>query len=77
MLDQALEGRAMTPAMRDTPGTRLEQRARYGHWDYFPVNPHRWYEKLRWNARAVIADFRVDDLRATKSRPFPKARIRL
>jgi hypothetical protein len=44
--DQALEGRAMTQAMRDTPRVRLERRARYGHWDQFPVTPSRWYEKL-------------------------------
>lgn len=46
ILDQALEDRAMTAAMRDTPRARLERRARYGHWDHFPVNPDRWYEKL-------------------------------
>ncbi len=46
VLDQGLEDRAMTPAMRDTPGARLNRRALYGHWDRFPVNPDRWYEKL-------------------------------
>jgi len=46
VLDQALEDRAMTPAMRDTPAARLERRARFGHWDRFPVNPDRWYDKL-------------------------------
>ncbi len=46
VLDQALEGRAMTAEMRDTPGALLDRRARYGHWDHFPVNPDRWYEKL-------------------------------
>jgi len=46
VLDQALEDRAMTSAMHDTPSARLERRARYGHWDHFPVNPDRWYEKL-------------------------------
>ena len=46
VLDQALEDRSMTPAMRDTPRVRLDRRARYGHWDRFPVNPDRWYEKL-------------------------------
>jgi len=44
--DQALEDRAMTAAMRDTPRARLTRRARYGHWDRFPVNPDRWYDKL-------------------------------
>lgn len=46
VLDQELEDRAMTPAMRDTPSARLQRRALYGHWDRFPVNPDRWYEKL-------------------------------
>lgn len=44
--DQALEDRAMTAAMRDTPRARLARRARCGHWDRFPVNPDRWYDKL-------------------------------
>ncbi len=46
VLDQALEGRAMTDAMRETPRVRLERRALYGHWDRFPVSPARWYQKL-------------------------------
>ena len=46
VLDQGLEDRAMTPAMRDTPSARLRRRALYGHWDRFPVNPDRWYEKV-------------------------------
>lgn len=46
VLDQALDGRAMTDAMRETPRVLLDRRARYGHWDRFPVNPSRWYEKL-------------------------------
>jgi hypothetical protein len=46
VLRQALDDRAMTPAMRDTPRARLEQRARYGHWPLFPINPDRWYEQL-------------------------------
>jgi hypothetical protein len=46
VLDQDLEGRAMTESMRDTPRVRLERRARYGRWDQFPVSPSRWFEKL-------------------------------
>lgn len=46
VLEQALEGRAMTEAMRDTPARRLEQRARFGYWDRFPTNPDRFYERL-------------------------------
>ncbi|MGQ0433135.1 MAG: hypothetical protein ACT452_12095 [Microthrixaceae bacterium] len=46
VLDQALEGRAMTEDMRDTPRVQLDRRARYGHWGQFPVNPDRWHEKL-------------------------------
>ncbi|MGI8807713.1 MAG: hypothetical protein ACR2KK_07725 [Acidimicrobiales bacterium] len=52
VLDQALEDRSMTPAMRDTPRVRLERRAHYGHWDRFPVNPDRWYGKLAGRRRA-------------------------
>jgi hypothetical protein len=46
VLDQELDGRTMTPAMRDTPARRLEQRARFGYWDRFPTNPDRFYERL-------------------------------
>jgi hypothetical protein len=46
VLDQGLEDRSMTPAMRDTPSTRLRRRALFGHWDHFPDSPDRWYEKL-------------------------------
>ena len=46
VLDQELEDRSMTPAMRETPSARLRRRALYGHWDRFPVNPDRWYERL-------------------------------
>jgi hypothetical protein len=46
VLDQALEGRAMTEAMRDTPRARLDRRARYGAWPAFPVNPEAWYHTL-------------------------------
>lgn len=46
VLDQHLDGRAMTEAMRETPRVRLNRRARYGYWDMFPVSPDCWYEKL-------------------------------
>jgi hypothetical protein len=46
VLEQALDGRAMTDAMRDTPARRLEQRARYGYWQKFPTNPDQFYERL-------------------------------
>ncbi len=46
VLDQALEGRAMTDAMRATPRLLLNRRARYGHWSQFPEDPARWYDKL-------------------------------
>ncbi len=38
VLDHALEGRAMTKGMREAPRVRLDRRARYGHWERFPVN---------------------------------------
>ena len=53
VLDQALEDRAMTPAMRDTPAARLERRARFGQGDRFPVNPARWYVKLAGRRPAI------------------------
>lgn len=53
VLDQALEGRAMTEPMRETPRARLDRRARYGHWGRFPVNPDRWYDKLAGRKPAV------------------------
>lgn len=53
VLDQALDGRAMTEPMRETPRVQLDRRARYGHWDRFPVNPDRWYEKLAGRKPAV------------------------
>lgn len=43
----SLEGRACTPAMRDTPRRRLEHRARYGHWSSFPSAPAPFFEKFR------------------------------
>ena len=46
VLEQALDRRSMTAPMRDTPLVRLNRRARYEHWNTFPVNPDRWYEKL-------------------------------
>lgn len=46
VLDQALEGRAVTKPMQETPRVQLDRRARYGHWELFPVNPDRWYDKL-------------------------------
>lgn len=46
VFDQALEGRAMTEPMHDTPARRLIHRARYGCWDRFPTNPDRFYERL-------------------------------
>jgi len=39
--------RAKTPAMIDTPRSRLRRRARFGHWSAFPENPDRFYEKFR------------------------------
>ncbi len=65
VLEQALEGRAMTNAMRETPRVRLDRRARYGHWDRFPVDPDRWYEKLAGRKPAV---------RVSKGRSFAVTR---
>lgn len=42
-----IEGRAMTPAMVDTPRARLIRRARTGRWEAFPVDPARFYRSFR------------------------------
>lgn len=36
----------MTEAMRDTPATRLDRRAKYGHWDQFPSHPKPFHNRL-------------------------------
>lgn len=65
VLDQALDGRAMTTPMRDTPARRLEQRARYRSWEKFPTNPDQFYERLAG---------RRSDTFVTKGRSFDVAR---
>jgi hypothetical protein len=45
--DQWIEARALTPAMRETPRQRLQDRARRGHWAAFPVSPQAFYERFR------------------------------
>ncbi|MGH9243137.1 MAG: hypothetical protein ACRD29_02225 [Acidimicrobiales bacterium] len=47
LASRGLEGRAMTPAMHETPRVRLRRRARRGHWRAFPVPPERFYERFR------------------------------
>ncbi len=46
VLEQSLEARAMTAAMRETPRVRLERRARTGRWERFPVDPAGGYDQL-------------------------------
>ena len=65
VLTQALEGRAMTEAMRRTPAVLLHERARYGSWEAFPCNPRPWFDKLR-GARPVAF--------ASKGQTFDRAR---
>ena len=64
VLSQPLEWRSMTEAMRDTPASRLERRARYGHWDRFPTNPDCFHHRLA-GRRSTFVDkggsFRVVD----------------
>ncbi|MHB1613135.1 MAG: hypothetical protein ACYCXA_08710 [Actinomycetes bacterium] len=45
--DGWVEGRAMAPAMIETPRVRLVRRARYGRWSAFPVDPGRYYKSFR------------------------------
>jgi hypothetical protein len=46
VLDQGLSGRDLTPAMRHTPRRRLRNRALYGSWAAFPVDPSAAYAAL-------------------------------
>lgn len=43
----ALEHRACTPPMLDTPRQRLRDRARCGHWSAFPTHPSGFFERFR------------------------------
>lgn len=45
--DSWLEGRALTPAMVETPRVRLVRRSRYGRWNTFPVDPALYYTSFR------------------------------
>ncbi|MGH8979843.1 MAG: hypothetical protein ACRDWE_02320, partial [Acidimicrobiales bacterium] len=45
--DHWVEGRAMTPAMVETPRVRLVRRARYGRWSAFLVGPEHYYRSFR------------------------------
>jgi hypothetical protein len=45
VLDQEVSEADKTPAMKDTPRRRLEERALRGHWPKFPVSPAK-YEPL-------------------------------
>lgn len=65
-LASRVEGRAMTPAMRETPRVRLRRRARRGHWPAFPAPPERFYERFR---AAVEVSGHI-----TKNRSFAKTR---
>jgi hypothetical protein len=61
-----IEGRAMTPAMRETPRVLLRRRARRGHWPAFPVPPERFYERFR-----AVVEVKGH---ITKNRSFAKTR---
>jgi hypothetical protein len=42
-----LEGRALTPAMVETPRVRLARRSRYGRWNALPVDPGLYHKSFR------------------------------
>lgn len=71
--DQALEGRAMTPAMVETPRARLQRRARSGHWERFPVDPTPWHRRLAGRRRATFAP-KGRRRRPRRPSPFPADR---
>ncbi len=62
MAGRWIEGRAMTPAMVETPRVQLVRRARMGRWSKFPVDPAVYYKSFRRNVE-------VKD-RITKNRSF-------
>ncbi|MGH9268038.1 MAG: hypothetical protein ACRD0D_07665 [Acidimicrobiales bacterium] len=66
LASRGLEGRAMTPAMHQTPRVRLRRRARRGYWPAFPVPPERFYGRFR---AAVEVKGHI-----TKNRSFAKTR---
>lgn len=45
--NSSLDGRALSPAMIETPRVRLTRRARTGHWPSFPVDPAVYYKSFR------------------------------
>lgn len=44
VMEQSLEWRAKTPAMRRPPSVVLQERARTGRWGAFPADPAPWYD---------------------------------
>jgi hypothetical protein len=47
LAERGLDGRALTPAMVETPRVRLVRRARTGRWAAFPVDPGGYYRSFR------------------------------
>ena len=52
---QSIARRDMTAPMRHPPSSRLEERARYGRWEWFPKSPQPLHDLL-------VARFRLDRL---------------
>jgi len=84
--DSWLEGRALTPAMVDTPRVRLVRRSRYGHWSAFPVDPGLYYKSFRRNVevkdhiskyKSFAAVYRVEERLRGLDRPSLSAAQRL
>jgi hypothetical protein len=76
--DDWVEGRAMTPAMVETPRVRLVRRTRYGRWSAFPVDPERYYTSFRRHVevkdhiskyKSFTAVDRVEDRLRSRDKP--------
>lgn len=78
--DDWVEGRAMTPAIVETPRVRLVRRARYGRWNAFPVDPERYYTSFRRHVEvkhhiSKYKSFTTVDRIEERLRPLDKASL--
>ena len=81
--DRWVEGRALTPAMVETPRVRLVRRSRYGRWNTFPVHPGLYYKSFRRHVevkdhiskyKSFAAGDRIEErLRGLDARPLSLA----
>jgi hypothetical protein len=84
--DSWVEGRALTPAMVETPRVCLVRRSRCGHWSAFPVDPGLYYKSFRRHVevkdhiskyKSFAAVHRVEERLRSLDRPSLSATQRL